>query len=101
LPRQLRSLIDAHNSTGKRISTGKGIEMRLHYLISTGKGKPTDSEWRRECLVLIVLQFLGDDVYTDLIIFGGGYGHQDGAMTQDGRKLVEHWRLLGWIVLGG
>ena len=36
-----RSLIDAHNSTGKRISTGKGIELRLHYLISTGKGKPT------------------------------------------------------------
>jgi len=38
---QLRSLIDAHNSTGKRISTGKGIELRLYYLISTGKGKPT------------------------------------------------------------
>jgi hypothetical protein len=44
LHRQLRSLIDAHNSTGKRISTGKGIELRLHYLISTGKGKPTYGE---------------------------------------------------------
>jgi hypothetical protein len=43
LPRQLRSLIDAHNSTGKRISTGKGIELRRHYLISTGKGKPTSA----------------------------------------------------------
>jgi len=41
LPRQLRSFINACNSTGKRISTGKGIELRLHYLISTGKGKPT------------------------------------------------------------
>jgi hypothetical protein len=41
LPCQLRSLIDVHNSTGKRIATGKGTELRLHYLISTGKGKPT------------------------------------------------------------
>ena len=49
LPRQLRSLIDAHNSTDKRISTGKGIELRLHYLISTGKGKPTLGESSSEC----------------------------------------------------
>jgi hypothetical protein len=48
LPRQLRSLVGARNSTGKRISTGKGIELRLCYLISTGKGKPTKAVFHQQ-----------------------------------------------------
>jgi hypothetical protein len=56
------------------------VDQRLPKLGVEFLGRSCDSEWSRECLVLIVLQFLGDDVYTDLIVFGGGYGHQDGAM---------------------
>jgi NAD(P)-dependent dehydrogenase (short-subunit alcohol dehydrogenase family) len=74
LTRQLRSLIDSHNSTGKRISTGKGIELRFHYPISTGKGKTT--------LVRAALPFIADKgsftlvsgVLTDEYTYGGSIG---------------------------
>jgi hypothetical protein len=46
------------------------VDQRLPKLGVEFLSRSCDSEWRRECLVLIVLQFLGDDVYTDLIIFG-------------------------------
>jgi hypothetical protein len=78
------------------------VDQRLPEVGIEFLGCSGDCERCRERLVLIVLQFLGDDVYTDLIILGGGYGHQDGAMTQDGCKLLEHGgSFVGSVVWGG
>ena len=96
--------IDAHNSTGKRISTGKGIELRLHYLISTGKGNTTTvyrvgtaggrfvrvfTAIRRLCRKSLILfasrwldRFLGPDQRGDEVVEVDGVDVADGDDAQ-------------------